>query len=70
MLEMFLYLLLTVLGKYPEKFKYPIEENEANRMFLYVYGRKLVLFCKINTILLFSFLTFGMIGIVKRTFKS
>ncbi len=64
------YILLTVMSRFPEKYKYPIEITENNRQQAFLYVRYLLLYIKIITSFLFIFLTFGMISVVTEKFRS
>ena len=48
-----IYLIFSILGRYPQIIKYPIQEKTENKMELYLYGRKLILYIKIMTSFLF-----------------
>ena len=63
-----IYLIFLILGRYPQIKKNPIQEKTENKMELYLYGRKLILYIKIITSFLFTYLTFGMIAVVNGSY--
>lgn len=61
-----LYVLFTVLARYPHIFNYPREVTEANAPYLYRKAREMVGLLKLEEIVLFSYIEWNTIAIANR----
>jgi len=60
-----LYVLFTVLARYPHLFNYPKEVTEANAPFLYRKSREMLAWLKMEELALFSYIEWNTIALVR-----
>ena len=58
-----LYLLLTIVNKFPHTFNYPVKITPENALKQYHLARYLLLFLKTETVLLFTYILWGTIQV-------
>lgn len=58
------YIGMSFLQKYPQKFNYPVQVTESNKNKLFSLGIRIILIMKLCIILLYSYITLCMIGLM------
>lgn len=56
---LFLFVLLTILGFFPSKFKYPVAVSDSNRDALYKMGLRTLQITKLLTVAIICYITYG-----------